>query len=50
MYANQDLTPEQLEEIRVVTSDEYQLGLEMGYRLALRNHGITEEENDNIHQ
>ena len=41
-YAQQDQTDEQREHIRIVTSDEYQAGLEMGYKLALAFHNIQE--------
>jgi len=43
VYAQQDLTDEEREHIRIITSVEYQVGLEMGYKLALAVHGIKED-------
>lgn len=34
MYAQQDMTDAERDHIRVITSDEYQAGIEQGWRLA----------------
>jgi len=42
MYAQVDRTDAEIERDRIVTSDEYQAGLDFGYQLALAIHGIKE--------
>jgi hypothetical protein len=42
MYAQQDMTDEEREHIRIISSPEYQAGYVQGYKVALAVHGIVE--------
>ena len=46
MYAQQDRTDEQIEHDRIISTDEYKAGFDMGWKVALAWAGVADEHAD----